>query len=53
MDLNYFLKHHQISLFLAQNAASKRSRVEHRQFALAYASQIDRLSCGYARVCGV
>lgn len=53
MDLNYFFKRHQISLFLAQNAACAQSRAAHGEFARAYASQIDRLSSGYARVCAL
>lgn len=40
MDLNYLYHRHQISLFMAENAACERSREAHRGFAKAYAAEI-------------
>jgi hypothetical protein len=43
MDLNYLLHRHQLSLFMAENAASEQARLAHRQLAEAYAAQIASL----------
>jgi hypothetical protein len=40
MDLNYLYHRHQISLFMADNAASEPARHAHRKFADGYASRI-------------
>jgi len=41
MDLNYLYHRHQISLFMAQHAASERARLVHHGFAQAYAGRIE------------
>ena len=43
MDLNYLYHRHQISLFMAENAASEQARAAHRGLAKAYAAQIASL----------
>lgn len=40
MDLNYLLKRHQISLFMAEHAVSEAARQAHRGLADAYAASI-------------
>lgn len=40
MDLNYLLERHQVSLFMAENAACDRSRAAHGALAKAYAAEI-------------
>jgi len=40
MDLNYLLHRHQVSLYMAENAASEQARLAHRQLAKAYAAEI-------------
>ena len=40
MDLNYLYKRHQVSLFMADNAASEPARQVHRELARGYASRI-------------
>ena len=40
MDLNYLYRRHQVSLFMADNAASEQARDVHRELAGRYASQI-------------
>lgn len=40
MDLNYLYKRHQISLFMAENAASEAVRSVHREFEERYAERI-------------
>lgn len=40
MDLNYLYHRHQVSLFMAANAASEVVRRAHRELADAYASRI-------------
>ena len=40
MDLNYLYQRHQISLFMADNAASEPARRIHRELAAGYASRI-------------
>ena len=40
MDLNYLLHRHQISLYMAENAACDRSRSAHRELARNYAAEI-------------
>lgn len=43
MDLNYLYRRHQISLFMADNAACDRSRAVHGELAGAYAARIAEL----------
>jgi hypothetical protein len=40
MDLNYLYHRHQVSLFMADNAASDAARSIHRELADRYASEI-------------
>lgn len=40
MDLNYLYQRHQVSLFMADNAASQQARRVHRELADTYASRI-------------
>lgn len=40
MDLNYLYHRHQVSLFMADNAASDPARRAHRELADRYAAQI-------------
>jgi hypothetical protein len=40
MDLNYLYHRHQISLFMADNAASEEARCIHRELAERYAGRI-------------
>lgn len=40
MDLNYLYQRHQVSLFMAQHAASEKARRAHRGLADAYAARI-------------
>lgn len=40
MDLNYLLRRHQISLFMAENAHSEKAREAHRELAKGYAAEI-------------
>ena len=40
MDLNYLFHRHQVSLFMAENAACERSRAAHDALAKAYAAEI-------------
>ncbi|HEX6605250.1 MAG TPA: hypothetical protein VF027_10290 [Sphingomicrobium sp.] len=40
MDLNYLYHRHQVSLFMAANAASEAARLVHRELAHGYASRI-------------
>ena len=40
MDINYLFHRHQVSLFMADNAASPRARLVHRELAERYASRI-------------
>jgi hypothetical protein len=40
MDLNYLYHRHQVSLFMADNAASEQARRTHRELADGYASRI-------------
>jgi hypothetical protein len=40
LDLNYLYHRHQISLFMAQHAASERARLAHGGLAEAYAGRI-------------
>ena len=40
MDLNYLLRRHQVSLFMAENGACERSRAAHDALAKAYAAEI-------------
>ena len=40
MDLNHLLHRHQISLFMADNAASGQARAAHGALAKAYAAKI-------------
>ena len=40
MDLNYLYHHHQVSLFMADNADCERSRRVHRELAQGYAARI-------------
>jgi hypothetical protein len=40
MDLNYLRHRHQVSLFMAQSAASEPAREAHRGLAKAYAAEI-------------
>ena len=40
MDLNYLYQRHQVSLFMADNAASEGARRAHRELARGYASRI-------------
>lgn len=41
MDLNYLYHRHQVSLYMADNAASAAARQTHRKLADGYASRID------------
>lgn len=41
MDLNYLYHRHQVSLFMAENAASKRARNAHAALADAYLAKIE------------
>ena len=40
MDLNYLYERHQVSLFMAEHAASEEARQVHRGLADAYAARI-------------
>lgn len=40
MDFNYLYHRHQVSLFMADNAASDKVRSIHREFANRYAAKI-------------
>ena len=40
MDLNYLYQRHQVSLFMAANAACEAARQVHRELADGYASRI-------------
>jgi hypothetical protein len=40
LDLNYLYQRHQISLFMADNAASEEARQVHRELAYRYAARI-------------
>jgi len=40
VDLNYLYQRHQVSLFMADNAASQKARRVHRELADGYASRI-------------
>lgn len=40
MDLNYLYHRHQVSLFMADNAASQQARQAHRELADRYAVRI-------------
>jgi len=40
VDLNYLYSRHQISLFMAENAASERARLAHQALAAGYAARI-------------
>ena len=40
MDLNYLYQRHQVSLFMAENAACEQSRAAHLGLAKAYAAEI-------------
>ena len=40
MDLNYLYHRHQVSLFMADNAASTAAQEVHRELAHSYASRI-------------
>lgn len=40
MDLNYLYHRHQVSIFMAANAASDEARRVHRELAERYAAQI-------------
>lgn len=40
MDLNYLYKRHQISIYMAEHAASEPARRAHRGLAAGYAAQI-------------
>lgn len=40
MDLNYLCRRHQVSLFMADNAASEQARQVHRELAGRYAARI-------------
>jgi hypothetical protein len=40
MDLNYLYQRHQVSLFMADNAASDEARRVHRELADRYAARI-------------
>ena len=43
MDLNYLYRRHQVSLFMADNAACERSRAVHDELAAVYARRIAQL----------
>ena len=45
MDLNYLYHHHQISLFMAENAASEEARRAHQGLAETYAARIADAKC--------
>ena len=40
MDLNYLYHRHQVSIFMADNAASEQARSVHRELADRYAARI-------------
>jgi hypothetical protein len=40
VDLNYLYQRHQVSLFMAENAASEQARRVHRELADGYAARI-------------
>jgi tartrate dehydratase alpha subunit/fumarate hydratase class I-like protein len=40
MDLNYLYQRHQVSLFMAENAACEQARRAHRELAEGYAARI-------------
>lgn len=40
VDLNYLYHRHQVSLFMADNAASEEARCVHREFGARYAARI-------------
>ena len=40
MDFNYLYQRHQVSLYLAEHAASDEARQAHREFAKGYAARI-------------
>lgn len=45
MDLNCLFHRHQISLFMAENAASEEARSVHRELASRYAARIAGARC--------
>jgi hypothetical protein len=45
MDLNYLYHRHQVSLFMAENAAGEESRRAHRALADGYAARIAGAKC--------
>ena len=45
MDLNYLYYRHQVSLFMAENAACDESRGVHRALAAGYAARIAGAKC--------
>jgi hypothetical protein len=47
MDLNYIYYRHQVSLFMADNAACERSRRAHREMADGYAALIATAKRGF------
>lgn len=40
MDLNYLYQRHQISLYMAEHAASEPARLAHRELTAGYAARI-------------
>jgi hypothetical protein len=47
MDLNYLYQRHQVSLFMAEKAASEEARRTHREFAERYAASIAAAKLGH------
>jgi hypothetical protein len=45
VDLNYLYHHHQVSIFMAENAASDESRRIHGALAADYAARIADAKC--------
>jgi len=50
MDLNYLYHRHQVSLFMADNAACEQSRLAHRGLVAAYAEKIEAAKRGRAPI---
>lgn len=51
MDLNYLYQRHQVSLFMAENAACDEARRAHRELANSYAARIAGAKCPRPPLC--
>ena len=53
MDLNYLYHRHQVSLFMSDNARSKRARIAHGALAAAYLAKIEDSKRPWTEICHV